>query len=108
MVTGTDTEPPLLEVSHQSVTIATEAGELRPVDDVSFTLRRGETLGIVGESGSGKAMLVRSLMNILPPGGRTDADSTVRFEGTVLWGRSGDPTLSVSIDAWESYLEDAA
>ena len=33
---------------------------------------------------------------------------TVRFDGTELWGRSGDPTLAVSVDAWESYLEEAA
>ena len=30
---------------------------------------------------------------------------TVRFDGKELWGADGDPTLSVSIDAWESYLE---
>ena len=32
---------------------------------------------------------------------------TVRFDGPELWGKDADPTLSVSVDAWESYLERA-
>jgi peptide/nickel transport system ATP-binding protein len=83
--------PPLLEVSHQSVHIAaasTVDGYLTPVDDVSFTVDRGETLGIVGESGSGKSMLVRSLMDILPPGGQVGGGSRVRFDGRDLAQRT--------------------
>jgi peptide/nickel transport system ATP-binding protein len=53
-----------------SVELPTRKGWVRPVNDVSFTLERGETLGIVGESGSGKTMLALALMGLEPPGAR--------------------------------------
>ncbi|WP_327697545.1 ABC transporter ATP-binding protein [Streptomyces sp. NBC_00459] len=51
------------------------------VDDVSLTVRRGETLGIVGESGSGKTTLGRMLVGLLEP-----TDGEVRYEGRVRSG----------------------
>ena len=57
-----------LVVEHLTCTIpGPDGSELRLVNDVSFTLAAGRTLGIVGESGSGKTMLVRSIMGIGPP-----------------------------------------
>jgi oligopeptide/dipeptide ABC transporter ATP-binding protein len=61
---------PRLEVCGLRVELPTRAGWIRPVDDVSFTLAAGETLGIVGESGSGKTMLALALMGLDPPGAR--------------------------------------
>jgi oligopeptide/dipeptide ABC transporter ATP-binding protein len=55
----------------------------RAVQDVSFTLCDGETLGIVGESGSGKSTLALSLLRLLPPAARIVSGS-VRFEGEDL------------------------
>src|SRR4051794_26393584 len=70
---------PLLRVEHLTTTFPTSRGKLRAVDDVSFELDQGETIGIVGESGSGKSVLVRSVMNLLP---RTaSVQGEVYFEG---------------------------
>src|SRR5438477_941185 len=59
----------------------------RAVEDVSFTLGDGETLGIVGESGSGKTTLALSLLRLLPPAARTIAGA-IRFEGENLLTKS--------------------
>jgi len=81
--------PALLEVQGLSTHYVTARGTrvTRAVDDVSFTLRDGETLGIVGESGSGKSTLALSLLRLLPRAARTVAGS-VRFEGEDLLAKS--------------------
>ncbi len=48
---------------------STREGDVRAVDDVSFTLEKGTTLGIAGESGSGKSSLAYTLMKLLPQNG---------------------------------------
>lgn len=57
---------PLLQVRELSITFQTRAGTTYAVNDVSFDLNAGETLGIVGESGSGKSVTCSSLMGLLP------------------------------------------
>ncbi|MGA8367292.1 MAG: ABC transporter ATP-binding protein [Candidatus Acidiferrales bacterium] len=76
---------PRLEVRGLTVELPTRAGWVRPVNDVSFTLDEGETLGIVGESGSGKTMLALALMGLEPPGARREGEARLR-----LRGRNGD------------------
>ncbi len=56
----------LLEVNNLSVTFATDAGPVKAVNDVSFTLDAGHTLAIVGESGSGKSVTALAMMRLLP------------------------------------------
>ena len=60
----------LLEVINLQTQFATEEGIVKAVDNISFTLHRGETLGIVGESGSGKSVTSLSIMQLIaePPG----------------------------------------
>ena len=75
---------PLLKVSHLSTVFKIEHGILRAVDDVSFSLEAGETLGIVGESGSGKSVTSLSIMRLVPaPGGQITAGK-IEFNGKDL------------------------
>ena len=59
------TDDIILEVKNLTVDFPSESGFTRAVDNVSFSLRRGETLGIVGESGSGKSVSVLSIMRLI-------------------------------------------
>ena len=58
--------PLVLEVRHLNVDYFSDSGVVHAVSDVSFTLRRGEVLGLAGESGSGKSTLVYALTRLLP------------------------------------------
>jgi oligopeptide/dipeptide ABC transporter ATP-binding protein len=61
----------ILEVRNLQTSFFTEGGELKAVDDVSFNVYKGKTLGIVGESGSGKSVTSLSIMRLIPnPPGR--------------------------------------
>ena len=75
----------VLNVSGLSVDYVLDRGDVRAVDDVSFTLGRGEFLGIVGESGCGKSTLLFAVAQLLAPPARVAAGS-VTFQGTNLVG----------------------
>ncbi len=74
----------LLDVRNLTTEFTTpEGARLRTVDDLSFSLGRGEALGIVGESGCGKTTAMLSLLRLLPAAGRVVAGE-VRFDGDDL------------------------
>jgi peptide/nickel transport system ATP-binding protein len=73
----------LLDVRDLTVRFPTPDGVVQAVSNVSFTLRRGETLGVVGESGSGKSVTNLAIMGLLNAN-RTQISGRVLFEGTDL------------------------
>ncbi len=76
-------EAPLLAVRELAVVFPTREGRLAALEDVSYTLARGRTLGIVGESGSGKSVLALSLLRLVPPPGRI-VRGNIRLDGIEL------------------------
>jgi peptide/nickel transport system ATP-binding protein len=74
---------PTLEVRNLCTHFFTRAGVVRAVDDVSFSVRRGQVLGLVGESGSGKTVTGFSIMGLVDPPGRIVSGS-IWFQGKDL------------------------
>jgi len=77
----------LIELRDLTVELPTPAGWIRPVNDVSFTLQSGASLGLVGESGSGKSMLALALMGLLPPGAKTRGEAWLASAGSASASR---------------------
>lgn len=73
---------PILQVKNLSIRFPNRYGEIPLVDNISFTVNEGETMGLVGESGCGKSITAFSIMGLLP--------KTARITGEILFtGRSG-------------------
>jgi len=76
----------LLELRNLCTEFDTDEGRVRAVDDVSFTVKPGETLGIVGESGCGKSVTALSIMRLLPQPMGQICNGQILFEGRDLTG----------------------
>src|SRR6185312_42129 len=86
LMRGAPSQETVLEVSGLQTVFFTNSGLFRAVDDVSFQVRRGETLAIVGESGCGKSVTALSIMRLVPePPGRI-VGGKVMLEGRDLLG----------------------
>ncbi|WP_043564592.1 dipeptide/oligopeptide/nickel ABC transporter permease/ATP-binding protein [Actinomyces israelii] len=68
---------PVLEVRNLSIAFPVQHGDVNIVDNVSFSVRPGETMGLVGESGCGKSITSMAVMGLLPP--------TARITGEILF-----------------------
>ena len=93
-------DEPLLNVENLRTQFLTEAGAIRAVDGVSFTVEPGEIVGLVGESGAGKSVAVRSILRLIDSPGRI-VGGEITFDGKTIVGfddeddaaeRNGEPT----------------
>ncbi len=69
-----------ITINNLSTSIDTDTGIVRAVENVSFSIKKGEIFGLVGESGCGKTMTALSIMGLVPPPGRV-IDGEIIFEG---------------------------
>lgn len=74
----------LLTVNHLSVSFSTGSEVHQVVSDVSFSINKGETVGLVGESGSGKSVTARSIMRLLSPNAYIHPESKIVYMGKDL------------------------
>jgi peptide/nickel transport system ATP-binding protein/oligopeptide transport system ATP-binding protein len=74
----------LLEVDGLTTAFQTGSGQVTAVEDISFSLDKGEILGIVGESGSGKSVTALAIMGLLPKPPAKILGGQIRFEGKDL------------------------
>ncbi len=84
----------LLDVSHLSTSFFSERGEIRAVEDVSFSIHPGQTLALVGESGCGKSVTALSIMRLLDFPGRV-VGGTVTFQGRDLLALSDEDMRAI-------------
>ncbi|SDB70014.1 dipeptide ABC transporter ATP-binding protein [Belnapia rosea] len=98
-------KPPTLEVEGLRTVFLTDAGPVRAVDGVSFTVDAGETLGIVGESGSGKSVTALSLMRLLEEPARIVGGS-MRFQGRDLLAMRPDELRALRGDRMAMVFQD--
>ncbi|MBR6574363.1 MAG: ABC transporter ATP-binding protein [Clostridia bacterium] len=80
---------PLLEIKNLKTFFKTKKGIVKAVNDVSYSLEPGKTIGIVGESGSGKSVSAMSILRLLDGNGYIDSGS-IQFEGKELTTLSMD------------------
>ncbi len=76
---GPDNSYPILSIENLQTAFFTDKETIRAVDDISFDIERGETLGIVGESGSGKSVTARSIMGLVEEPGHVLDGSSIRY-----------------------------
>ncbi len=95
--------PPVLDVRGLSVDYIGEHGTVHAVTDVSFTLRRGEVLGLAGESGSGKSTLAYAAARLLPESAVISAGEVLFYPGAQQGqsGGAGDPINLLSLSTKE-------
>ena len=78
------TSAPLLEVQDLRVTLATPRGPAEALRGISFSLQRGQTLGLIGESGCGKSITALALMGLLPDAAQVAG--SIKLDGQQLLG----------------------
>ncbi len=110
MLPGAEPARPVLDVRGLTIEIATPAGVIRPVRDVSLAVHAGETLAIVGESGSGKSLTGLAVMGLLPSAARVaagaawlDGENVLRLDEGALRRLRGERMAMVFQDPLGSF-----
>lgn len=85
----------LLSIQNLSVSFSVGSDVQKVVSDVSFTVGKGETIGLVGESGSGKSVTARSIMQLLSPNAHVHPESRILYLGENLLEKSEKDMRSV-------------
>ena len=102
---STPQDGPILDVRDLRTQFFTDAGIVRAVDGVSFTVEAGETVGIVGESGSGKSVTALSLMRLLDEPSRI-VGGEVRFRGADVLAMNDDELRAMRGDGIAMVFQD--
>lgn len=84
MHTENENRLPILEINHLQASFSNKSGVVKAVDDISFQVYKGETVGIVGESGSGKSVTALSIMGLLSKFMRHSIDGEILFDSPTL------------------------
>ncbi|MGV8937311.1 MAG: ABC transporter ATP-binding protein [Allorhizobium sp.] len=88
------TSPSLLKIEDLNVSVRLPGGgSMRILNDIAFTLEKGETLGVVGESGSGKSLLSLAIMGLLPP--VAAASGRILLDGADLLEKTDDAMCKI-------------
>ena len=96
---------PALNVAHLRTTFTTQAGVVRAVDDVSFTVMPGQIMGLVGESGSGKSMTGYSILGLIDQPGKVVSGS-VQLLGQELRGLPAEAMRKIRGDRIAMIFQD--
>lgn len=83
-MTQTQTTTSLLEVNHLAVEFSTDKGVARAINNISFSVKPGETLAIVGESGCGKSVTSLAVMGLIPSPPGKIVQGSIKFQGQEL------------------------
>ena len=86
---------PLLEVKHLKTQFRTKRGTVTAVDDVSFSVNQGDTLGIVGESGCGKSVTSLSILQLLPHAVGSVAGGEILYKGEDIAKKGNKEMLTI-------------
>ncbi len=96
---------PLLDVTNLSVSFALRQGDLVAVNNVSFSLNRGERLGLVGESGAGKSVTGFAIINLISKPGYI-SQGTIVFQDKDITGLTGEPMRRIRGDRISMIFQD--
>jgi peptide/nickel transport system ATP-binding protein len=85
----------LLDVSGLIVHYEMDEGVVEAVNNISFSINKGETIGLVGETGAGKTTVALSIMGLLPEKRAHVVSGSIRFDGEELLGKSNEEMLEI-------------